>query len=150
MATFLRDLFESYRQPTTRRQRTGDAQPPYSDDEFFDELLGISHRQPTANRRITDDDKTEGNDEQRLQDLRRSDRPPATKRRIHDDEEPMAKRQETYGRAESQADAEATTVASSHEEASTPVDEKKRPTMSERAVAAPQLPGVRVPIGVLW
>ena len=33
---FLRDLFESYRQPTTRRQRPGDAQPPYSDEEFLE------------------------------------------------------------------------------------------------------------------
>ena len=54
-----------------------------------------------------------------------------------------------YGRAESQADAEATTVASSHEEASTP-STKKRPTMSGRAVATPQLPSARVPTDVLW
>ena len=40
-------------------------------------------------------------------------------------------------------------MASSHEEASTP-STKNHPTMSERADAAPQLPGVPVPIGVLW
>ena len=40
-------------------------------------------------------------------------------------------------------------MASSHEEASTP-STKKRPTMSGRAVATPQLPGARVPTGVLW
>ena len=53
------------------------------------------------------------------------------------------------GDAEAQADAEATTVASSHEEASAP-STKKLPTMSGRAVATPQLPGARVPTGVLW
>ena len=40
-------------------------------------------------------------------------------------------------------------MASSHEEASTP-STKKRPTMSGRAVATRQLPGARVPTGVLW
>ena len=40
-------------------------------------------------------------------------------------------------------------MASSHEEASTP-STKNHPPMSERADAAPQLPGVPVPIGVLW
>ena len=100
-------------------------QRTYSDEQFLEELLS-SHRQPTANRRITDDEKTDGNEEQRLQYLRSSHRPPATKRRIHDDEEPTAERQETYGRAGSQADAEATTVASSHAEASTPSTKNAR------------------------
>ena len=44
---------------------------------------------------------------------------------------------------------EGTTGAASHEDASTSAT-KNHPTMSERADAAPQLPGVPVPIGVLW
>ena len=47
-------------------------QRTYSDEWILEELLSSIHRQPTANRRITDDEKTEGNDEQRLQYLRSS------------------------------------------------------------------------------
>ena len=118
-----------------------------SDDELGEFLgdLFQSHRQLMARRQRSDDEA-----QQFLEELRSSfsssHRQP--KRRITDDEDPIAKRLAESTTVASSRE-EATPVASSHEEASTP-STKNHPTMSERADAAPQLPGVPVPIGVLW
>ena len=97
----LEDIFKSWQQNTASRritddektergrQRIGDAQGKHSDEEGLEDIFASWH-QKTANRRMIDDDKTEGNNEQRLQYLPPSGRPPATNRRMHD-EEPMAK-----------------------------------------------------------
>ena len=148
-AEFLRCTFEGFRQRTARRQMSDDTQRKYSDEEDLGYIFESWH-QKTANRRIADDEKTGRNDARRLPDIRRSHRPPATKRRNTSDDKPIAKRLAESATVVSSRE-KATTVASSHEEASTP-STTKRPTMSEndRAVAAPQLAGVRVPIGDLW
>ena len=130
LGEFLGDLFKSHRHLMARRQRSDDEA-----QQFLEELLSSfssSHRQP--------------------------------KRQITDDEDPIAKRlAESTAVASSRE--EATTVASSHEEGSTPSTKKRRPPQDARvrfedgapaaavgamADAAPQLPGVRVPTGVLW
>ena len=130
LGEFLGDLFKSHRQLMARRQRSDDEA-----QQFLEELLSSfssSHRQP--------------------------------KRRITDDEDPIAKRLAESTTVASSRE-EATPVASSHEEASTPSTKKRRPPQDARvrfkddapaaavgamADAAPQLPGVPVPIGVLW
>ena len=101
----------------------GDAQGKYSDEEDL-EATFKSWRQKTANRRITDDEKTERgrqrigdahgkrSDEEDLEDIFASWHQNTANRRMID--------------AEAQADAEATTVASSHKEASTPSTENAR------------------------
>ena len=116
-----------------------------SDDELGEFLgdLFKSHRQLMARRQRSDDEAL-----QFLEDMfcsfSSSHRQP--KRRITDDKDPIAKRLAESTTVASSRE-EATPVASSHEEASTP-STKNHPTMSERADAAPQLPGVLVPICV--
>ena len=118
-----------------------------SDDELgeFSGDLFKSHRQLVARRQRSDDEAL-----QFLEDMfcsfSSSHRQP--ERRITDDKDPIAKRLAESTTVASSRE-EATPVASSHEEASTP-STKNHPTISERADAAPQLPGVPVPIGVLW
>ena len=118
-----------------------------SDDELGECLryLFKSHRQLMARRQRSDDEAQQFL-ELLLSSFSSSHRQP--KRRITDDEDPIAKRLAESTTVASSRE-EATPVASSHEEASTP-STKNHPTMSERADAAPQLPGVPVPIGVLW
>ena len=118
-----------------------------SDDELGEFLgdLFKSHRQLMARRQRSDDEAQQFLEEL-LSSFSSSHRQP--KRRITDDEDPIAKRLAESTTVASSRE-EATPVASSHEEASTP-STKNHPTMSERADAAPQLPGVPVPIGVLW
>ena len=118
-----------------------------SDDELGEFLgdLFKSHRQLMARRQRSDDEAQQFLEEL-LSSFSSSHR--QTKRRITDDEDPVAKRLAESTTVASSRE-EATPVASSHEEASTP-STKNHPTMSERADAAPQLPGVPVPTGVLW
>ena len=118
-----------------------------SDDELGEFLgdLFKSHRQLMAKRQRSDDEALQFLEEM-FCSFSSSHRQP--KRRITDDKDPIAKRLAESTTVASSRE-EATPVASSHEEASTP-STKNHPTMSERADAAPQLPGVPVPIGVLW
>ena len=108
-------------------RRRGDAQGKSSDEEDL-EYIFKSWQQKTAKRRITDDDNTERgrqwigdaqgkhSDEEDLEDIFAGWHQNTANRRMID--------------AEAQAVAEATTVASSHKQASTPSTKKKHPTMS--------------------
>ena len=125
-----------------------DAQGKCSDEEDLEDIFASWH-QKTANRRMIDDDKTEGNNEQRLQDSPPSDRPPATNRQIHD-EEPMAKRQKTtVGRSRKRMRRQRRWHRAM---------KNRRPRRRKTARRcrkgqlrpAPQLPGARVPICVFW
>ena len=114
-----------------------------SDDElggFLGDLFK-SHQQLMARRQRSDDEAQQFLEEL-LSSFSSSHSQP--KRRITDDEDPIAKRLADSTPGASSLE-EATPAASSHEEASTP-STKNHPTMSERAVAAPQLQACLCPL----